>query len=184
VFAGGWVVSAMWAVAEPMGTEVTDLLAKPMLALGDTLKAKNAAVWHKCGLDTYGQEVRRTATLNPLRSHVDQLRLAAVESVSHVGQLGAPPSPHGCTARSCVRGLPSSGLRRAYVSTVSSSAVWREAERRHPHRPREGGLAHTADTSSTNLAAALSLLSRWRRSKPKGSVLSDASSSQHRPELG
>jgi hypothetical protein len=30
-----------------------------------------------------------------------------------------------------------------------------------PHRPREGGLAHPADTSRSNLADALGLLSRW-----------------------
>jgi hypothetical protein len=35
-----------------------------------------------------------------------------------------------------------------------------------PHRPREDGLAHPADSSRTNLAAALGLLSRWRLSKP------------------
>jgi hypothetical protein len=37
--AGGWVVSAMWSAAEAMGEEeagdVTGLLAKPMLALGE-----------------------------------------------------------------------------------------------------------------------------------------------------
>jgi hypothetical protein len=31
-----------------------------------------------------------------------------------------------------------------------------------PHRPREDGLTHPADTSRSNLAAALALLSRWR----------------------
>jgi hypothetical protein len=35
-----------------------------------------------------------------------------------------------------------------------------------PHRPREDWLAHCADTSRTNRAAALALLSRWRLSKP------------------
>jgi hypothetical protein len=44
------------------------------------------------------------------------------------------------------------------------------AERRHPHRPREDGLVDTADTSRTNLAAALALLSR-RLSKPQGEVV-------------
>jgi hypothetical protein len=35
-----------------------------------------------------------------------------------------------------------------------------------PHSPREDGLDHPADTSISNLAAALALLSRWRLSKP------------------
>jgi hypothetical protein len=35
-----------------------------------------------------------------------------------------------------------------------------------PHRPREDGITHPADTSRANLAAALGLLSRWRLSKP------------------
>jgi hypothetical protein len=42
-----------------------------------------------------------------------------------------------------------------------------------PHRLREDGLIHPADTSRTNLAAALRLLSRWRLSKPP-----------HQPQLG
>ena len=53
----------------------------------------------------------------------------------------APPSPRGL------------GFR------FSSSVV---AERRHPRRPRAGGLAHPADASRYNLADALGLLSRWR----------------------
>jgi hypothetical protein len=44
---------------------------------------------------------------------------------------------------------------------VESSRAWT------PHRPREYGLAHPADTSRPNLATALALLSRWRLSKPK-----------------
>jgi hypothetical protein len=39
-----------------------------------------------------------------------------------------------------------------------------------PHRPREDGLDHPADTSITHLAAALALLSRWRLSKPERTV--------------
>jgi hypothetical protein len=35
-----------------------------------------------------------------------------------------------------------------------------------PHMPREDGRVHTADSSITNLADALSLLSMWRLSKP------------------
>jgi hypothetical protein len=35
-----------------------------------------------------------------------------------------------------------------------------------PHMPREDGLAHPAEPSRSNLAAALCLLSRWRLSKP------------------
>ena len=35
-----------------------------------------------------------------------------------------------------------------------------------PHRPREDGLPHHADTSRSNIAVAL--LSRWRLSKPEG----------------
>ena len=43
---------------------------------------------------------------------------------------------------------------------------WREAECRHPSRQREDRLTHPADTSRSNLAAALALLSRWRLPKP------------------
>jgi hypothetical protein len=39
---------------------------------------------------------------------------------------------------------------------------WQTTERRHPTCTREKGLAHPADTSRSNLAAALGLLSRWR----------------------
>jgi hypothetical protein len=60
----------------------------------------------------------------------------------------------------------------AHRSPFSPQRRWRAAERRHPHRPQEDRLAHPADTSISNLAAALGLLSR-RLSKPDfGSVLS------------
>jgi hypothetical protein len=36
-----------------------------------------------------------------------------------------------------------------------------------PHRSREDGLTHPADTSRSNLVAALGLLSRWRLFKPQ-----------------
>jgi hypothetical protein len=35
-----------------------------------------------------------------------------------------------------------------------------------PHRPREDGLIHPADTSRTNLASVLGLLPSWRLAKP------------------
>jgi hypothetical protein len=41
----------------------------------------------------------------------------------------------------------------------------RVEECRHPHRPREDGLAHPADASRSSLADALALLSKWRLSK-------------------
>jgi hypothetical protein len=49
------------------------------------------------------------------------------------------------------------------VSFVCGS--WESSRAWPPHRPREDGLAHPADTSRSNLAAALGLLSRWL-SKP------------------
>jgi hypothetical protein len=55
--------------------------------------------------------------------------------------------------------------------------------------PREDGLTHPADTSRSNLAAALSLLSRWRLSKPsppRGEADGDAgvgATEQRRPDV-
>jgi hypothetical protein len=46
------------------------------------------------------------------------------------------------------------------------AAQVRAAERRHPTGRERMGLTHPADTSRSNLAAALALLSRWRLSKP------------------
>ena len=46
-----------------------------------------------------------------------------------------------------------------------SSAVSQSSRASPPYRPREDGLAHPADPSRTNLAAALDLLSTWRLSK-------------------
>jgi hypothetical protein len=57
-----------------------------------------------------------------------------------------PPSRQLRASVPCVRGR---------VSRVSP-----------PYRPKEDGLAYPADTSRTNLANALSLLSTWRLSKP------------------
>jgi hypothetical protein len=48
--------------------------------------------------------------------------------------------------------------------SVSSSAGGEQQSVATPLRPREDGLAHPADTSRSNLAAALGLLSRWRLS--------------------
>jgi hypothetical protein len=47
---------------------------------------------------------------------------------------------------------------RVSVPSVESSGMF------PPHRPRENGHAHPADTSRSNLASALGLLSRWRLS--------------------
>jgi hypothetical protein len=60
--------------------------------------------------------------------------------------------PHPCQHH-CVSG--------AWVPVSSEDTESSRAS--PPHRPREGGLAHPADTSRTNLAEALGLLSRRRR---------------------
>jgi hypothetical protein len=54
----------------------------------------------------------------------------------------------------------------ARLPWVRFPARWKRRRLYSPHRPREGGLAYPADTSRTNLAAALALRSRWRLSKP------------------
>jgi hypothetical protein len=50
------------------------------------------------------------------------------------------------------------------LTAVDGDSEWRAAAS-PPHRPREYGLNHPADTSRSNLAAALGLLSRRRLSK-------------------
>jgi hypothetical protein len=60
---------------------------------------------------------------------------------------------------------PLSGSCVVACADVGSPASYRGAgftvsRASPPHRPREEGLAHPADTSRTNLAAALGLLSR------------------------
>jgi hypothetical protein len=73
----------------------------------------------------------------------------------------------------CVCRPPCCLPERPRVSVASSSGPVEGSRASPTHRPREDGLTHPADTSRSNLADALGLLSSWRLSKP--SVNFDAS---------
>jgi hypothetical protein len=82
-------------------------------------------------------------------------------------QVGSPPppptpwsSPHAGSA--CLRHAP----RNTHRVSVPAAAPVESCRASPPHRPREDALAHPADTSRSNRAAALGLLSRRRLSKP------------------
>jgi hypothetical protein len=62
----------------------------------------------------------------------------------------------GCSGPSSVHGTPHEAVRFPTAARGESCGA-------SPlHRPREDGLTYPADTSRTNLAAALGVLPRWR----------------------
>jgi hypothetical protein len=94
-------------------------------------------------------------------------RHSAATTASYVSPCMRPPSDPSCAAPTLT------GVRerqRAQCQTPGLRFAARPVESSRaspPHRPREDELGHPADTSRTNLAAALGLLSRWRLSKPR-----------------
>jgi hypothetical protein len=99
--------------------------------------------------------------------------LSPVEALSHVhrqrhiqhrcaqGERHTTPLPPAAHVQ--FRGLVTTNLS----GSGSSGEAVESSRASPPHRSREDRLTHPADTSRSNLAAALALLSRWRVSKPQ-----------------
>jgi hypothetical protein len=100
--------------------------------------------------------------LQQLCSRKRRARWVSVHRPAHTLHYGggSRSTDSASSLNSCHRGPTTAEAKRKRFSRVLGSRA------SPPHVPREEGLAHPADPSRSNLAAALGLLSRWRLSQP------------------